>query len=149
MFKKALIAATLALVSVSAYADSYLYRNKAVYYVKQGNQEQHVLQIIYTFPAQPNQPVYSWRTHTNFDGTPGAYSLYGKKIGQTDAHGRLVIEFPSVHHHNGLICGRYTNETVAVGSRYAKRSNSVNTIIRAGVIFSPAPAWFFKCRPNR
>lgn len=86
------------------------------------------IHTITTNPVQPNAPVYAWRTHTKFDGTPGNFSQNGDLIGYTDAQGVLVVVVNNLPNDENL-CGFFIDEKVAVGSPHGIKSNAINFII--------------------
>ncbi|NVJ62391.1 MAG: hypothetical protein HWE27_18530 [Gammaproteobacteria bacterium] len=127
--------------SMSAMAGSTLLRNTTNYYLNH-----YAFQAVYTNPIQANQPVYSWRTHTRFDGTPGIHSQNGELIGYTDSQGVFIsvvprLPFDPVH------CGWINQERVAVGSPYARKSNAISYTIKAGRV-GPLPPWYNECVPQ-
>ncbi len=94
------------------------------------NDLSYAIHTIYTNPIKPNQPVYSWRTHTNFDGTLGIHTHNAKLIGHTDSRGVLSIVVGRVPP-DSVHCGWFRNERVAVGSISAPKSNRLSfTIIK-------------------
>ncbi len=107
----------------------------------------YVEHVITTNPIQANQPVYSWRTHTKFNGDSGPLSYDGDYIGDTNSKGQLVISAPHLPM-NPIYCGYFTGERVAVGSRNAPKSNVLNFMITAGVLPGPLPPWIHQCGPK-
>lgn len=140
---KNLVAALLLIASATSFAATTSYRNTV------GNNHYlggYALHVIYTNPIQANQPVYAWRTHTNFDNTPGIHSQNGTLIGYTDNQGVLTIVMPRLPS-EPVHCGWINSERVAVGSRNARKSNALNFTIRAPRI-GPLPPWFNQCQPS-
>ena len=100
---------------------------------------------ITTHPAQPYQPVYSWRVHRKFDGTNGPLGYDGELIGYTNGDGQLIIEV--IIASDPIYCGHYIGETVAVGTKSSPRSNRLSFKIERGLI-GPRPPWYNECREN-
>ncbi len=128
-------------LSSSAISQVYSSRNTLNYYLGS-----YALHVIITDPIQANQPVYSWRTHTKFDGTPGPLGYNGTYIGHTDSNGQLVIFAPKLPY-NPVYCGKYHGERVAVGSKNSPKSNYLNFKIEVPMI-GPLPPWTNECRMN-
>jgi len=138
--KKILVFIILSFFSCSVFAEIISSRyNTQNYYL-----DDYAIHTIYTNPIKPNQRVYGWRTHTNFDGTPGIHTQKGKLIGYTDGNGVLsiVVERLPV---DPVHCGWFRNERVSVGSKYGPKSNSLNFTITVGVLPSPLPPWMGEC----
>jgi hypothetical protein len=130
----------LLFVTSTTFAATYSVRDNLSYGLGE-----HAVHTVFTFPAQPFQPVYAWRTHTRFDGSPGIHSQYASYIGSTDGNGVLTIVVPHIPD-DGIHCGWFTDEQVAVGSPNAPRSASLSfTISITGPIFSPPPPWLGAC----
>ncbi len=126
--KKILIFMMLSFFGSSVYAGTFSYRNAKVYNLWQNTPAVH---IIYTHPIQPKQPVFAWRTHTNFNGKPGIHTQKGVLIGYTNNQGVLSIVVPKLPQ-DSKHCGWIRNERVAVGSLNSPKSNSLNfTIIKS------------------
>ncbi len=138
--KKILVFIMLSLFGCSVLAETVSSRYNTTNYYLGG----YAIHTIYTDPIKPKQPVFSWRNHTNFDGTPGIHTQNGKLIGYTDNNGVLnvVVErlpFNPVH------CGWFRNERVSVGSKYSQKSNSLSFTITVGVLPGPLPPWRDEC----
>lgn len=90
---------------------------------------------ISTNPVQANQPVYSWRTHRLKNGI-GSHGLNASIIGYTDSNGSFSIvgTLPN----DESLCGKYVNESFAVGSPYNPRSTPINFRIFRSLDFGPA-----------
>jgi len=106
--------------------------------------------VIYTYPPEPYQPVYAWRTHIPFDYSyPGIHNQDAKLIGYTDDRGVLsiVVKLP----HDPIHCGWFYNERVAVGSVDSRKSNSLNFTIKDGAVHAGPmhPALTPPCSPLR
>jgi len=139
--KKILVFTALSFFSCSVYAQTSAYRDATVYNL--WDRFQPVMHITYTYPIKRYQPVFAWRTHTNFDGTLGAHSYDGDLIGYTNHLGVLSIVAPrlSVLGGSSNLCGWFRNERVAVGSKDSPQSNSLNFTIEkttAGIVL-PGP----------
>lgn len=91
------------------------------------------LHTITTHPVQAYQPVYSWRTHTRFDGTQGIHTQAGTLIGETNGQGILNIVVQNLPHSgsltDGVHCGFFINERVSVGQLSSVKSNSLSFTI--------------------
>ena len=127
-------------VTSNALATTYSVRNSLDYQMGE-----HAVHTVFTVPAQPFQPVYAWRTHTRFDGSPGIHNQNASYIGSTDANGVLSIIVPVSAGDNGIHCGWFTDERVAVGTPYAAKSAPLHFTISIGVDFSPPPPWLGEC----
>lgn len=122
--KKILIFMMFSFFCSSVFAQTFSSRyGTEVYYLGD-----YAIHTIYTNPIKPNQPVYSWRTHTNFNGTPGIHTHNGTQIGHTNSAGVLSIVVGKLPY-NSVHCGWIRNERVAVGSRSAPKSNRLNFTI--------------------
>lgn len=121
-------------------------RDASNYYL--GGGSSGATHLIHTYPKQPNQPVYAWRTHTNFDGTSGIHSQNGDFIGYTDHNGVLAIILYSGLPNDPIHCGWISSERVAVGSTSAPKSNALSFTITAPRI-GPLPPWFNQCQIPR
>ncbi len=128
--KKIFIFMMLSLFCSSVFAQTYSSRYDTTVYDLWNDHASYAIHTIYTNPIKPNQPVYSWRTHTNFNGTRGDGTQNAKLIGYTNSQGVLNIVVERLPPHSSL-CGWFRNERVAVGSRSAPKSNSLNfTIVK-------------------
>lgn len=91
------------------------------------------LHTITTNPVQAYQPVYAWRTHTRFDGTPGIHTQNEGLIGETNGQGILTIVVQRLPHNGSLTdgahCGFFINERVSVGQSSSVKSNSLSFTI--------------------
>jgi len=137
--KKVLLVFLLSCICSSAFAGTTSTRNKLSYFFGD-----YALHTITTTPAQAFQPVYSWRTHTRFDGAPGLYGHTAEIIGYTNANGILNIVVPQLPSDLNL-CGSYNGERVAVGSPSNPKSNTLNFTVQAisrDVDFAPMPPDF-------
>lgn len=131
----------LLLVTPATFAATYSVRDNLSYIIGQ-----HAVHTVFTIPAQPFQPVYAWRTHLRFDGSAGIHSQYASYIGSTDANGILTILLPSIPADDGIHCGWFSNEQVAVGSTNAPKSAPLNfTISEQDPDFGPFPPWKVIC----
>lgn len=136
--KKILLIVILSCMCSSAIARTISLRDKTSYPLGQS-----ALHNIVTIPAQPHQPVYSWRTHIRFDGSPGTLGHNATYIGETDANGVLTIFVPNLPF-DPIYCGSFINERVAVGSLTSPKSNSLNFSIVVGP-FGPFPPFSAEC----
>ena len=121
--KKASIGIAASLMVTQVFAAPTSTRNTLDY--KLGGYAVHT---ITTFPAQPYQPVYAWRTHTKFNGLGGIHTQDQTPIGETDLNGTLVIVVQGIPH-EGVHCGYFINERVAVGDPKSIKSNSLSYTI--------------------
>jgi len=94
----------------------------------QYNLDDYALHTVTTYPVQANEPVYAWRTHIRFNGTKGIHNQNGKLIGYTNNQGILNIVVQRLPH-DGIHCGYFSNERVAVGSPDNVKSNVLNFTI--------------------
>jgi len=138
--KKILAFVMLSFFSCGVLAETVSSRyNITNYYLKD-----YAIYTVYTDPIKPNQPVFLWRNHTNFNGTRGIHTANGKLIGYTDNSGVLNIvveELPLDPVH----CGWFRNERVSVGSIYSPKSNSLSFTITVGLLPGPLPPWINEC----
>ncbi len=110
----------------SAQAQSYaapsVYRNFTVYDLNQSASNNFAVLIIRTNPIQPNQPIYGWRIHRlNYPyNAVGAFGYTATLIGYTDNNGKYSSAF--FLEPLDSICGKYTQETYAVGSTRGLKS---------------------------
>jgi hypothetical protein len=124
ILSKAAIGIVASLFISQVFADPTSSRNTLQY-----NLYGYAIHTITTNPVQAYQPVYAWRTHTNFDGSAGIHTQNGKLIGETNAQGILNIVVQSLPH-DGIHCGFFINERVSVGSLTSVKSNSLSFTIR-------------------
>ncbi len=143
---KKILGALILFVSTSTLAATTSVRDASNYYLGSGSTG--ATHLIYTYPKQPNQPVYAWRTHTNFDGTEGIHSQDGDFIGYTDSNGVLAIILYNGLPNDPIHCGWISGERVAVGSVNAPKSNALSFTITAPRI-GPLPPWFNQCQIPR
>ena len=143
---KMILSALMLIASASSYAATTSIRDSNNYYL--GGLSDGALHVIYTNPVQANQPVYAWRTHTNFDGTSGIHTQNAAPIGYTDENGVLTIILHGGLPNDPIHCGWISNERVAVGSPSAPKSNALSFTITAPLI-GPLPPWFNQCRIPR
>ena len=137
--KKVLVIGLLACFCSSAFAGPTSSRNTSTYYL--GG---YALHTVTTNPVQAFQPVYSWRTHVKFDGTPGPLGYNATFIGTTNANGILNIVVPNLPY-DPIYCGFFLAERVAVGSPSAPKSNPLSFSIQSSLI-GPRPPFFNECR---
>ncbi len=138
--KKILVFIMLSLFGCSVLAETVSSRYNTTNYYLGG----YAIYTVYTDPIKPKQPVFLWRNHTNFNGTPGIHTANGELIGYTDNSGVLnivVAKLPDDPVH----CGWFRNERVSVGSKYNPKSNSLNSTITTSVRPSPLPPWINEC----
>lgn len=126
--KKILPAVTLltCLIGTQAQAQSYYPQAPQVY--------RNTLSFDLSTPGGPlamlavssnlaHAPVYSWRAHATREGR-GSLGLNGKLIGYTDDNGDYIISVRLPD--QDIYCGRYINETFAVGSPTYPRSRPLS-----------------------
>lgn len=92
----------------------------------------YALFVVTTYPVQANEPVYAWRTHTRFDGTNGTLGYNETFIGYTNNRGILNVVVQTLPH-DGIYCGYFSNEKVAVGYPSNKKSNILYFTINDGL----------------
>ena len=124
IFSKASIGIIASLFISQAFSAPTSSRNTLQY-----NLKDFALHTITTNPIQPFQPVYAWRTHTRFDGSQGIHTQSKKMIGETNGQGILNIVVQSLPH-DGIHCGFFINERVAVGDPDGVKSNALSFTIR-------------------
>ena len=124
--RKILIFIVLSFCYSNVFSETYSLRNTLSYNLTDPGAL--AIHVVYTYPPEPNQPVYAWRTHTPFDYSQGIHSQNGALIGYTDDRGVLsiVVKLP----HDPIHCGWFNNERVAVGSLSSQKSNSLNFTIK-------------------
>jgi len=136
--KKLLLFMVLFFCCSNVFSQTFSQRDTLNYYLGQSS-----VHTIFTYPIQPNQPVYAWRTHTNFDGSPGIHTQTATKIGTTNDQGILTIVVYKLPY-DPIHCGWFTHERVAVGSPYNQKSNFLNFTIKVPRI-GPLPPWTSMC----
>lgn len=150
-----LMAVIFLFVGAEVFAATYAFRDKELYNIYGGNTPARV--TVFTYPPQPYQPVYSWRTHeyavyygyNAFFFVEGNRGYNGDYIGTTDQNGTLDIYVEATPDDESY-CGRYTNERFAVGQNYQPETTPISFKIYRKIIldFGPYPPIADKCRPE-
>lgn len=143
------ISVILLFIGTEVFAATYAVRDAELYNIYGGETPARV--TIFTYPARPYEPVYSWRTHEyavfygwydQFYFAEGPLGYDGDYIGTTDHNGALEIyveETPD----KDIYCGRYTNERFAVGQNLQPETAPISF-----KIYRKAPAIDFGPRPR-